>query len=281
MADKTKMSSDGAPMAALNEILYEDADPATQAVYRKLMAATGSGSPALIYRHLAIYPGLLDWIWQAVEAEIAGGWPRHLIWQMTDALEPIPLPGISTDDLTPEDRQVIDDMLQSYNRMNPVNLILIGAMRRLIGGNISDTPELEPLTDISSAPPAPPDLPRPPAVASLPQDLQDLLLNLSSKIPDTGAETTPTMYRHFAIWPDFMRRVGNSLMPALNDLDAATHAFFHRTEPLIQTLAARAKSPGPMPAVPDKAALMKTLDGFLYVIPHMVVIGKALEKAIK
>ena len=102
-----------------------------------------------------------------------------------------------------------------------------------------------------------------------------------TEINGAAVDVTPTMYRHFAIWPPFMEAVAQRLDAAMPEIDAATHAFAADCRPLIgQMLAnARARDPGPLP-VAEPEALIRVLDTFAYVIPHMVVIGEALEAAL-
>ncbi|MEK9671708.1 MAG: hypothetical protein VW268_04295 [Rhodospirillaceae bacterium] len=242
------------------------------------MAAAGSGAPALIFRHLAVYPGSIDWVWRAVGPEAHRGWPRQMIWDLLDRTPPVAIAPISPALLAEtgvdaQARETIGHMLGSYNSMNPVNLVLIGGARTMLDPAFK-------AGDQFNVPAEVPDPPPPPTVASLPADIQTLFRDLCRTIPDTGAETTPTMYRHFAFWPDFMRAVGGRLLAQMAALHQATLDFGKAAEPLARAMGARAADPGLMPDVPDMALLLKTLDGFLYVIPPMIVVGKAIDDAL-
>ena len=72
-------------MKPLDEIPVATADPDTLAIYQRLMTAAGSGSPALIFRHMAVTPGLLDWVWQAVGDDVKTGWVREAVWDIIAA----------------------------------------------------------------------------------------------------------------------------------------------------------------------------------------------------
>ncbi len=278
-------------MTSFPEVHLADADPATLRVYRNLMTAAGSGSPALIFRHMATYPGLLDWIWDAVGADVEAGWPGAAVWKIVADQGAVPLPAFTADDLAAAGldaaaRETVGHMLTSYNRMNPVNLIAVGAARALIAGD-DLPPPAEPFSEAPATPPAPPpDLPRPLKLAGLEDGLQAAIAGICRTIPKaeiagTPVDVTPTMYLHFAHWPDFMHRVAERLDAALPEIDAATHAFADACKPLIgQLLAkARARNPGP-PPVDDPRPLLAVMDTFAYVIPHMVVVGAALETAL-
>jgi len=271
-------------MSNLPEVHLAEADPATLAIYRKLMTAAGSGSPALIFRHMATYPGLLDWFWRAVGPEVEAGWPCRAVWEIV-AREPIvPLPPITPELLARSGvdaaaRATVGHMLVSYNRMNPMNLVATGAARALL---TEDRPDAGKFDQAPAAPPAPPpDLPRPLAIGSLDPGLRASVRALCRTIPDIGVDVTPTMYLHFAHWPKFMAAVAERLDPAMDRIDEATHALHAACRPLIGALLekARGRKPGP-PPMTDPAPLVRVLDGFAYVIPHMVVVGTALAAAL-
>lgn len=271
-------------MTSLPEVHFADADGPTLAVYRKLMTAAGSGSPALIFRHMATYPGLLDWFWRAVGPEVEAGWPCRAVWDIVARQPVVPLPAFTSEGLTQSGvdaaaRATIGHMLTSYNRMNPMNLVATGAARAMLTG---DLPEAGAFDETPSAPPAPPpDLPRPLPIASLAPALHTSVRALCRTIPDIGVDVTPTMYLHFAHWPKFVALVAERLDPAMDRIDAATHALHDACRPLIGALLekAQARNSGP-PPMADPAPLVKVLDGFAYVIPHMVVVGTALETAL-
>ena len=273
-------------MKPLDEIPVATADPHTFAIYHRLMTAAGSGSPALIFRHMAVTPGLLDWVWQAVGEDVEAGWVRDAVWDIVAAtpsehIDPITPSVLTETGIDADARSVIGDMLISYNRMNPLNLILTGAARMLISGaSLPKTAQGAP-KQISPPPPAPTQLPPPPKVSELEPALQDAIRRLCKTLPDVGGEVTPTLYRHFAIWPQFMMDVAHRLIVKLDELDRATCAMNEACEPLILELAQRAKARlvDPPPTT-DLSGLITVLDGFGYIIPHLVVVGSAVEAAL-
>lgn len=70
-------------------------------------------------------------------------------------------------------------------------------------------------------------------------------------------------------------------MLAWTRIDADTHDLAAQCAPLIgQVLAnARARNPGAAP-LDDPADLINVMDAFMYLSPHMVVVGRALEVAL-
>jgi len=166
-------------MKPLEEIPVATADPDTLAIYHRLMTAAGSGSPALIFRHMAVTPGLLDWIWRAMGDDVEDGWIRDAVWDIVTATPPVPIDPITPSVLSETGidagaRRMINNMLLSYNRMNPLNLILIGAVRALIAGTGLQEPVKRAPGQVSPPPPAPPELPSPPKISEMDPALQDL-----------------------------------------------------------------------------------------------------------
>jgi hypothetical protein len=278
-------------MTTFPEVPFAEADPATLTIYRKLMTAAGSGSPALIFRHMATYPGLLDWVWAAVGDDLDAGWPREAVMRIVENQPRVLLPTFGAGELAADGvdataREVIGHMLTSYNRMNPVNLIAVGAARALIAGDDLAPPAF-PFSEHAAEPPAPPpDLPAPLKMEAIDDALNARIANICRTIPKAeiagaAVDVTPTMYRHFAIWPGFMNSVADRLDLAMEQLDTETLGFAAACRPLVSQLLqkAKARNVGPAP-LDDPAQLLQVLDTFGYVIPHMVVVGEALEEAL-
>lgn len=276
------------PDAALPEVAVADADPATRAIYEQIRRATGVGTPALVYRHMAVYPGLLDWVWRLAGPEIESG---HVVRHAVAAVEAVPAPALplitaATFDAAGVDangQRTVRALLATYNRMNPVNAVVFTVIRTMLTGGtveagpLGDAPEVEIVT------PAP--LPRPLDVAAMPADLQATVRRLSEAIPAAGGATvTPTLYRHFAIWPDFMRAVAPGLQAALDTgaVQSAMAETVSRLQPLIADVLDRAHERGlPTAPIEDPMALARTLDSFLVMIPQLIVIGRALDASIE
>lgn len=273
-------------MTPLEEISVAAADPDTLTIYHRLMTATGSGSPALIFRHMAVTPGLLNWVWKTLGEDVEAGWVQDAVWDIVASTPPVPIAPITQPDLVetgidPAARSLINNMLTSYNRMNPVNLILIGAVRALISGADLPEPIRRDTKNPVPPPPAPPELPPPPKVADLDPALQSAIRKLCKNLPNIGVEVTPTLYRHFAIWPLFMMVVADRLATQLSELDRQTHVMNAACAPLIQEVASRARARlnEPQP-ITHSSDLVRNLDGFGYLIPHLVVVGGAIEAAL-
>jgi len=274
----------------LPEIAATDASPETKAIYDQIMTLTGVGSPALIYRHFAVFPGFLEWVWEVIGPELENG---HLVREAPAAvrrMEQISLPSMSKQDLvgcglSEPDIQLLAAMFATYNRMNPVNLGLITAIRMMIAGEIDKAQTSTPLPPPAPAEPATMmKLPAPINLNDMGADLQKTLLDISSSIPSTHGIVIPTLYRHLTIWPDLMRRLAPGLANAITTgdihkkMDMTREAIDPLTQEIIGRALARDLSPAP---IPDPAKMVETLDSFLVTIPQLIVLTLGLEKVVE
>ncbi|MEQ8320378.1 MAG: hypothetical protein RH946_08955 [Rhodospirillales bacterium] len=272
----------------LPEVPVSDADSNTRHIYERIMATTGVGSPALIFRHFAIYPGLLDWVWQIVGPPLESGRITGHALQAVQETSVVSLPAVSLSDMhacgvDAAAQQIIDAMLGTYNRMNPVNLSLISAIRDLIDPNA----EAKPPSALPAVEPPPPavtvNLPAPLKLDEMRDDVRKAILELCAAIPSPGTQVIPTLYRHLAIWPDFMMSLAPGLLTAMErgEIEARMADLNAAMQPLIisVTADARAMTPPP-PPLDDPQAMVRTLNSFLYTIPQLVIVGTALRAVI-
>ncbi len=270
----------------LPEVAVTDASPETAAIYERIMETTGVGSPALIYRHFAIYPGLLEWVWDTVGPELESG---RAIAHALDAVRRtsvVALPGVDVKEMRnagvdEDDHRVVDAMLATYNRMNPVNLSLITAIRDLIDP-AAEPAKASPLPSSPEAPAAMPQkLPAPVNLNDMPNHVRETVLGLSAAIPSPGTQVIPTLYRHLAIWPNFLTHLAPGLLDAMQrgEVEARMDDLNANMRPLIADVTNRARDAS-TPPLDDPAAMVRTLNSFLYTIPQLVVVGTALRAAI-
>lgn len=274
---------------ALPEITVADADAETRQIFERIMSLTGVGSPALIYRHFAAFPGFLPWVWECVGPELESGLLAGHALKNAKDLPIIPLPAVSLQDLTDcginaEAHALIDAMLATYNRMNPINLSLITAIRNKLDVNFQKLSSGTKLEMIEAPAPGPAHLlPAPLNVDTMPNDLRTKIAELSAAIPSPDAQVTPTLYRHLAIWPKFVLHIAPGILAAIErgDVEKRMEMLTQTTQPLIQHVMQRADE-RQLPDAPldDPAAMVRTLDTFAYVIPQLIVIGAALRQAI-
>lgn len=274
----------------LPEVPAAEASLETKAIYDQIITLTGVGSPALIYRHYAVFPEFLDWVWDVIGPELENG---HLVREAPAAIDrmtPIEMPKITQQNLsecglTTSDVKILRAMIATYNRMNPVNLALNDAIRMMLGGKVEGVPEAKPLPPAAPVPPATTmKLPAPIKLDDMDQSLQDTILDISSAIPNVNGVVIPTLYRHVAIWPDLMRHIAPRIAAAI--ASGAVDVQMERTKdaiaPLTQEVVgrARARDLGP-PPIADPVKMVETLDSFLITIPQLIVLGNALENSVE
>jgi hypothetical protein len=247
------------------------------------MRHSGTGTPALIFRHFAVVPGFLDWTWRAVGEEVRSG---EVLRHSLDAVARTPrvvLPDLPADALAAVDRAVLRAIFANYRRMNPMNYSLIAAIRALLAIPDARTEEVAPLPAATAQMPEPcPALPPPVKVRDLPADLQQTLVALSASIPDSGAQVVPTLYRHLALWPELLRQLAPGILAAIQRGEVATlmRELAREMRPLVGTVIARARGRGlPRAPLQNPASMVRTLDSFLFAIPQMIVVGAAIEAA--
>lgn len=273
----------------LPEVSVADAPPNIRAIYERMMVCAGTGTPALIFRHFAVTPGLLEWVWQAIGPDMESGHAAAHTFAAVASVPRIALPAIGISDmvrcgLDNDAQALVRVIVASYNRMNPINLSLIAAIRALIAGTDAPTeasPSLPALP--SDQPPPPRKIPAPVNLSDMAPDLQAAVLKLSSAIPSPGVQVIPTLYRHLAIWPAFMLHLTPGIYDAIvrGEVKVRMDDLLRAMQPLIANVTsnARARTLPPAP-IKDRAALSRTLDSFLYTIPQLIVIGGALEAAL-
>ncbi|WNJ98909.1 hypothetical protein L2D14_13635 [Thalassospiraceae bacterium LMO-JJ14] len=276
----------------LPEVAVSDADTETRDIYERIMTATGVGSPALIYRHFAVYPGMLAWVWSIVGASLESGQiTAHALKAVGDT-PIVPLPAVSAAEMQAtgvdaDGHRLIEAMIATYNRMNPVNLSLITAIRNLLDPTQPPAPAASLPPVAVQPPPVAHKLPAPLSLNAMRGDVRDAVLDLSaaipSALPSSGTQVIPTLYRHLAIWPDFLMHVAPGLLQAMHrgEVEARMADLNAAMQPLIDSVTAAARDANPpAPPLDDPQAMVTTLNSFLYTIPQLVVVGTALRAAI-
>lgn len=278
-------------MQTVAELPVARAEGRVAGIYRAIMTASGTGTPALIIRHFATFPGFLEWVWEAIGAEIGTGEVLARALAAAGKTPAPPLDPLSAADLAAagvEDRALLAAVLANYNRMNPMNFALIATIDRLLAGDegasapsrrTQGPPASAGMTGTPPDPVAP--LPAPVDMATLPPDLARMLVALSDNLPQSGPRLVPTLYRHLALWPDLMRRLGPGILARLGDgsVARATARFEAEMTPVIDVVTARSPALPPAPLA-DPREMRRTIATFLAAIPQMTVIGRSLDEAL-
>ena len=204
------------PVPAIREA---DATGDTAAIFADIRAVFGVGVVNLIWRHLAVFPGGLEWAWGSLRPLYAQG---HMPAAADRLRARLPLPalpeippeallaaGVTQDALVP-----IHAILAAYDRTNPMALVALTLLQESArpGFRPGALPPLEPAGP-AGAVPLPPLL----DLSALPPSTAALVLRLNA----IGAGEAPilaSMYRHLGYWPGYLALAWAMLAP----LDART-----------------------------------------------------------
>ena len=193
------------PADPVPSIREADATGEIAVLYDDIRSTLGVPVVNLIWLHLAMFPGGLDWAWLALKPLYASGAINSEAAALRDSLEVPTLPGItgpalSAVGLTPDDIKQIDMILASYEQSNAMNIIALGALEAYLNG--TGAPQAS-VSDVSSSAPTvegtmPPLL----TLDEMPPDVRALVEALN--MVGGRAEILASMYRHLANWPPYL-----------------------------------------------------------------------------
>lgn len=274
---------------AFAEVREAEAPPETAALYAALRSASGVPLVNLIWRHLATLPGVLPWAWEAVRPALEGGAAAAARARVAHALD---LPaGLGHVDaaawqaagLPVGARAEVLAILDTYNRGNLTNLVVLTALRRAIAGEAGDAPPTGDPAARAVAPdtaPLAPIMPLP-VLATLPDATRALVEGLAARHAGAAAGgVVPSLYLHLAHWPALLAALPGWILPVLDRLEegraAAIAAATREAAALRPPLAIGAGVPGG-----HAPAVLAALTRFTtQVIPDMVPVGLALRRAL-
>ena len=206
-------------METFREITEDQASGAVREIYddvRKFYAAPYVSS---LFRHLATYPGLLEWVWEIMAPGFTSGTIQHTGWNRVDLIGLEPLDPISRTAMrglgVDANGQIkIANICRTFTRVSPINLVVAGCLSRLLTGDVGMCG--------TTAPPAPVALPT--ALPKLPGMVswEELDANQRSilgtfKTDLAGESFVPGLYRILARWPGYLTHVSIVLGPRLSD----------------------------------------------------------------
>lgn len=267
--------------APIAEVREDEAGPDIAAIYAELRQASGVPLVNLIWRHAATLPGVLPWMWRVAGPVLRSGAVATATRRIAQGM---PLPALREADAIAAGLQLADvgrilDVVEAYNRGNLTNLVLLGALRRLL----QDGPAAQRTAPGGPANPPRmlPAVPKIPRLPDLPAPLQDRVTALAALHGAEAGGVIPSLYLHLALWPTVLEALPAWLGPVLTPEGLGTGRL------AALTLAEReADALWPMlgdEPPPDAAQreFAATLERFTTrVIPAMVPVGLALRKAL-
>jgi hypothetical protein len=207
-------------------VLETEATGEIAELYSDIRKTLGTSVVNLIWRNLATMPGALQWIWPTVRPLYTGPAVAHAdAVRRTLALPgvaPLPVGFLRAAGIDRAALAGIRTILDSYHHTNALALVVLSAL--LEHYEPSGTGAVQP----SEAAPvqAGTELPALPPMATLPPEVQRLILELNGFGEDTDPFLIASMYRHLAYWPPYLAMVRTMLAPLQADgsLNALTRS---------------------------------------------------------
>ena len=262
---------------SLSEIPESEATGRVAEIYRAILDATGLPSTNLVWRHMASRPGVLEWAYDALQEAFSAGAFRVLGAEIAACVPPPAMPGLdSGEGLDPATLESAGSVMAFYNRANPINLVALAALRRLLAGETTDTafegvlPDDDPLS------------PLPTVASDIDRETKSRMASLARTVNDADSALMPTALRHLANWPltivALHRRVEGLAASGVLDRDAEVLRRRAREGAARVPLAVSASG---RPPEDTRHALQATIDLFVAPISRMIVIGRGFGAAIE
>jgi hypothetical protein len=267
----------------LPELLEADAPASVRAVYAGLRDGSASPIAALIWRHIATHPGVLEECWMSLEPLFASGELPETAWRIARETTPHQLlPRIEPRaqrllGITHDDAATIGAVAEAYNRANPVNLL---GILTLLARVSSDGPsEAAPSVTRWSPPPAiTRSIPRMTPPTEMSTDVRWLLNDLRLGDRSQLDTVVQSLYRHLTDWPAYLSVLHIALAPRFRDGTMAGHMsrIEHAMAAKATAFARQIRQSPKLAGMPKLQATMRRFTGGF--IPMMIVVGHAIAE---
>jgi hypothetical protein len=273
--------------ARLSELAESDATGETRDVFEQIKTLSGVPMVALIYRHMATLPGVLEWAWQVLSPVMVTGRLQEVAWDIADAVTlpavlPIPLIARQAAGISQDEDAAIANILDAFNRTNPVNAVALKYLERHLGA-----PEVALSTSSDAArswrPPAMlPALPPMLDVDEIERPALEIISWLSRRDGSRYAGIWPSLYRYLAREPTFLAFAAIILPPHFASIDTATQQIKQRITSAASSLPLQsAVRPEELTeSSTTRIALKRAMTEFSTLIPEMLVVGSVLRRAL-
>jgi len=266
----------------LAEVTSESASGEIARIYAEIRRLSAGPLVALIYRHLASQPGALEALWRSVGPILDSGELQERAWAAAGTAWTGPVPemgaalrGLAGDSASDSLAPAVD-VIEAYNRANPVNYMII-CMLRVAGSSV--TPARRAALAAPWSPPAAIRAIAPiPSMDALPAEVRAVVDSFAKADAPGAMLLVPTLYRHVSHWPLLLALVAREVQPRLLQgvFTPAIKAFEAGSMDVAAQLVVRhAFVVDPLLATP---ALRNVFERFGQVIPEMVVIGSFLRR---
>jgi hypothetical protein len=272
----------------LAELPEQNATGEIAVVYEEIRATYGAPYVSSLQRHLATYPGVLEWAWGIVGPGFHSGLIPKTAWQIAQDAdhEPAPVaidknhlldlgvdaPGVAT----------ISNIAENFVRVAPLNLLFAGCIRAILEG--ADLPDGKSQSASVQALPKP--LQPMPAMLS-PETLSPSLASDLHKLSThLGDQTfTPGLYRMLVHWPGYLTHVADMIGPRLGqpDFQARCEGIAQRIVSAVPMVLSALPAPSNQSA-PDPALVPHIIEAtktYRRTSPEMILVGTVLLKQLR
>lgn len=266
----------------LPELSERNAPPSVRAVYAGLREAAVAPIAALIWRHIATYPGMLEACWASLKPAFESGQLPSIAWRIAKQTTPEGLlPRIEPHaqvalGITSDDAATIRAVVEAYNRANPVNLLAVLTLLARLESNAqsrpSSAPAHTPLEAITRA------LPRMTPPGEMSPNVRWLLNDLRLGDRTHLDPVVPSLYRHLTNWPAYLGTLHIALAPRFRD-GSMSDAIGRVEKAMAAEAAVLGSQIEPIQELQHKAELQATMRRFTSgFIPMMIVVGCAMAE---
>ena len=267
-------------MTLLPELPESSAQGRLGEIYAEMKRLGGVPMVALIFRHLATRPGVLEWAWEAIGPAWRAGVLQETAWRIAREapLEPIaPMPRAALTALGVREGDIADirEVLLAYNRANPENMLSMLCLLRLLDGQRAAAA----IPARAWTPPPSPGLPLPMIdVAAMDRTTSDLLGLVAAPGEPGAPKVVQSLYRHLARRPAYLALAVTLLRQRFDDgsIDAAIGSIAKAMNGAADAICSSLHAP-PVPE-PSVREVLARFGGA--VIPQMIVVGRLLDEAI-
>jgi hypothetical protein len=274
------------PVPAITEA---EATGETAAIYADIRRVYGVSVVNLIWRHLATFPGALPWAWEVVRPLYVDGTIRRevAVFRSSHCLPEVAAPPpevFAAAGLRPGDLPRIRDVLDAYDRTNPMALIALLVVQQRLGHSVTDGSGERTKAKSRVPETSEPVLELPPLLRldELAPPVAQLVLRLNRIGTTRQDPVLASMYRNLAHWPGYLALAWMLLAP----LDASGTLASAIEDALSQarTIAATIVAGAPMPQVVLPPVLRPTVSDAIErftgdAIARMVVVCGVLRRA--
>lgn len=274
----------------LPEVPENQVSGALRELYEDIRLVLGVPMVNLIFRHVATFPGCLEWVWETLRPSYVSGEIGRLGNEllMNLALPAQPLLSafaLRAAGVTRTDEKTISEILGAYNRANSMNVIALHTLMNLMSdGELALRPHAatHPTSKgegarVETTEAFPPML----SLEEMDESARGLVLELMSLRPKGSVPVIASLYRHLAHWPGYLALVITILHPMGENgtLERLVDKTRSLAEAEAKTLAAHLATSAVSPSMDEdlKASLEKSLKFFAGdLIVEMIPIGKLL-----